>query len=82
MTEFSFPCVSVSSSAGEYYQVCFGDGEDPDEAYFLIQRQFEDYDGGYFYVEGAQRIAERAFQNQKGGTGKGFVAAGNHVPAG
>jgi hypothetical protein len=51
MTEFTFPCVSVSSSGGEYFQVCFGDDGDSDEAYLLIQRQFEDYDGGYCYVE-------------------------------
>ena len=54
MTEFSFPCVSVSSSGGEYSQVYFGDDEDSDEAYLLIQRQFEDYDGGYFYFESPQ----------------------------
>ncbi|MGA2148595.1 MAG: hypothetical protein ABSH49_26940 [Bryobacteraceae bacterium] len=54
MTEFTFPCVSVSSSGGEYFQVCFGADEDSEEAYLLIQRQFEDYDGGYFYVESSQ----------------------------
>ena len=51
MTEFSFPCVSVSSSGDEYFQVCFQEADDSDEAYLLIQRQFEDDDGGYFYVE-------------------------------
>src|SRR5664279_3840427 len=51
MTEFSFPCVSVSSSGDEYFQVCFQEEDDSDEAYLLIQRQFEDDDAGYFYVE-------------------------------
>ena len=51
MTEFSFPCVYVSSSGDEYFQVCFQEADDSDEAYLLIQRQFEDDDGGYFYVE-------------------------------
>lgn len=54
MTELTFPCVSVSSSGGEYFQVRFGDDADSDEAYLLIQRQFEDDDGGYFYVESSQ----------------------------
>ena len=54
MTEFTFPWVSVSNSGGEYFQVCFGDDEDSEEAYLLIQRQFEDCDGGYFYVESSQ----------------------------
>ena len=51
MTEFSFPYVSVASSGGEYFQVSFGEGEGSDRAYFLIQRQFESYDGGIFYLE-------------------------------
>lgn len=50
MTEFSFPYVSAEGS-GEYFQVCFGETEDSEDAYFLIQRQFESYDGGLFYVE-------------------------------
>jgi hypothetical protein len=45
----------VSSSGGEYFQVCFGDEEDSHEAYLLIQRQFEDYDGGCLYVESSQK---------------------------
>ena len=51
MTEFSFPCVDLSSSGDEYFQVCFLEADDSDEAYLLIQRQFEDDDGGYFYIE-------------------------------
>ena len=51
MTEFSIPCVTVSSSGDEYFQVCFQEADDSDEAYLLIQRQFEDDDGGCFYVE-------------------------------
>jgi hypothetical protein len=57
MTEFSFPCVSVASSGDEYFQVSFDEieageeSEEFDHAYFLIQRQFEDYDGGLFYLE-------------------------------
>ena len=51
MTEFSFPSVSVASSGGEYFQVSFVETEDSDRAYFLIQRQFESYDGGLYYVE-------------------------------
>ena len=51
MTEFSFPNVSIASSGGEYFQVSFADSEDSDRAYFLIQRQFESFDGGLFYLE-------------------------------
>jgi len=57
MTEFFFPHVSVASSGDEYFEVSFaeiGEGEESEEcdhAYFLIQRQFEDYDGGLFYIE-------------------------------
>src|ERR1051325_8107084 len=55
MTEFSFPSVSVDSSGGEYFQVSFEDDPDSDSAYFLIQRQFESYDGGLLYLESHQR---------------------------
>jgi hypothetical protein len=51
VTEFSFPCVSVASSGGEYFQVLFEDDPDTDSAYLLIQRQFESYDGGFFYLK-------------------------------
>lgn len=57
MTEFSFPYVSIASSGGDYFQVSFAgieegdESEECDHAYFLIQRQFEDYDGGLFYIE-------------------------------
>jgi len=47
----SFPSVSVSSSDDEYFQVCFQEADDSDEAYLLIQRQFEDDDGGYLFFE-------------------------------
>jgi hypothetical protein len=55
MREFSFPCVSVASSGGEYFQVSFADDQDSDDEYFLIQRQFESYDGGFFYLESHER---------------------------
>jgi hypothetical protein len=55
VTEFSFPCVSVASSGGEYFQVSFEDDPDSDGAYFTIQRQFESYDGGLFYIESHER---------------------------
>jgi hypothetical protein len=55
VTEFSFPCVSVASSGGEYFQVSFEDDPDTDSAYFTIQRQFESYDGGLFYIESHER---------------------------
>ena len=51
MTEFSFLWVSVASSGDEYFQISFAETEDSDRAYFLIQRQFESFDGGLFYVE-------------------------------
>jgi len=54
MTEFSFPNVSVASSGGEYFQVSFADKEDSDDAYFLIQRQFESPDRGHVYIESHQ----------------------------
>jgi len=55
VTEFSFPNVSVASSGGEYFQVSFTDSDDSDHAYFLLQRQFESYDGGFFYIESHER---------------------------
>jgi hypothetical protein len=55
VTEFSFPFVSVASSGGEYFQVSFEDDPDSDSAYFTIQRQFESYDGGLFYIESHER---------------------------
>jgi hypothetical protein len=51
MKEFSLPNVSVASSGDEYFQVHFSDKQDSDDAYFLIQRQFESPDGGHVYVE-------------------------------
>jgi hypothetical protein len=54
------PHVSVGESGDEYFQVSF-DTEDPsddafdpsgpDHPYLLIQRQFEDDDGGVCYIE-------------------------------
>jgi hypothetical protein len=51
MREFCFPYVSIASSGGEYFQVLFANHKESEDAYFLIQRQFESYGGGYFYVE-------------------------------
>jgi hypothetical protein len=49
--------VSVGESGGEYFAVSF-DNEDPSnelsddqEAYLIVQRQFEDDDGGVCYIE-------------------------------
>jgi hypothetical protein len=45
--------VSVSAD-GDYYQVMFEatkDAIDPERPYLIIQRQFEDPDGGVCYVE-------------------------------
>ena len=52
--------VSVGESGGEYFQVSF-DSEDPgnddfdlsgpDQPYLVVQRQFEDDDGGVCYIE-------------------------------
>jgi hypothetical protein len=52
--------VSVGETGGEYFQVSF-DNEDPsdddldlsppDQPYLLVQRQFEDDDGGVCYIE-------------------------------
>ena len=52
--------VSVAESGGEYFQVSF-DNEDPgdddldlsppDQPYLLVQRQFENDDGGVCYIE-------------------------------
>ncbi len=52
--------VSVGESGDEYFQVSF-DNEDPsdddldlsppDQPYLLVQRQFEDHDGGVCYIE-------------------------------
>ena len=52
--------VSIGESGGEYFQVSF-DNEDPsdddldwsppDQPYLLVQRQFEDDNGGVRYIE-------------------------------
>jgi hypothetical protein len=49
--------VSVGESGGEYFQVSF-DSEapnfelsEPDHPYLIVQRQFEDDDGGVCYIE-------------------------------
>ena len=56
MKEFSLANVSVSSSGGEYFQVHFSDEQDSDDAYLLIQRQFESPNGGRVYVESHERM--------------------------
>jgi hypothetical protein len=52
--------VSVAESGGEYFQVSFDsetpsdddfDLSGPDHPYLIVQRQFEDDDGGVCYVE-------------------------------
>jgi hypothetical protein len=52
--------VSIEDSGGEYFQVSFHseapseddfDLPEPDQPYLLIQRQFEDDDGGVCYIE-------------------------------
>ena len=40
-----------AAESGDYYQVHFGAAGDGDGPYVLIQRQFEDDDGGLCYVE-------------------------------
>jgi hypothetical protein len=55
MKEFSLPKVSVASSGDEYFQVHFSDKQDSDDAYFLIQRQFESPDGGRIYIESHEK---------------------------
>lgn len=42
--------VSVSE-AGDYFQTVFEDEDDSSGAYLLLQRQFEDEDGGRCYIE-------------------------------
>ena len=40
-----------ASESGDYFQVLFEAEKDGDGAYVLVQRQFEDPDGGLCYVE-------------------------------
>ena len=40
-----------ASESGDYYQVLFEGEEDGEGAYLLMQRQFEDPDGGLCYLE-------------------------------
>ncbi len=70
MTEFSFPCVSVASSDGEYFQVSFADSENSADAYFLIQRQFESHDHGFLYVESHERAPCGHFKIRKAELGR------------
>jgi hypothetical protein len=47
-----FTASQVSASEeGDYFQIHFEEGLGDDTQYLLIQRQFEDYDGGKCYVE-------------------------------
>jgi hypothetical protein len=73
MMEFSFPCVSVSSSGDEYFQVCFEEPDDSDEAYLLIQRQFEDDDGGCFYVECPNELLGGHFKIRRAELGRAVL---------
>ena len=43
--------VSASESGGDYFQALFEKERESDEAYFLIQRQFEIPDDGKCYIE-------------------------------
>ena len=65
MAEFSLPYVSIASSGDEYFQVSFAENEDSDDAYFLIQRQFESPDGGRVYVESHRRTLCGHFKIRK-----------------
>ena len=40
-----------AAESGDYYQVQFDAADDGDGPYVLIQRQFEDVDGGLCYLE-------------------------------
>jgi hypothetical protein len=51
MMELFLKHVSVDESGGEYFQVSFEGGEESDDSYFLVQRQFESPDDGRHYVE-------------------------------
>ena len=73
VTEFMLPHVSLASSGGEYFQVSFNDKADSDDAYFLIQRQFEDDDGGLFYVESHERAFCGHFRIRKAELGKDWL---------
>jgi len=81
MTEFSFPCVSVSSSDDEYFQVCFQEADDSDEGYLLIQRQFEDDDGGCFYVECPHELLGGHFKIRRAELGRDVLRLEFRGPA-
>jgi hypothetical protein len=49
--------VSASEAGGDYFQVMFEAEWESDQAYFLIQRQFEMPDDGSCYVETRQEAA-------------------------
>jgi hypothetical protein len=52
-----------ASEAGDYYQVCFDDNDDPesiDGRYLLIQRQFEFPDDDSYYLESGFGLKARA----------------------
>jgi hypothetical protein len=60
----------VASSGGEYFQVSFAEDQYSDDAYFLIQRQFESYDGGFFYLESHERTLCGHFKISKARLGR------------
>src|SRR3990172_7528227 len=65
MTDLMLPYVSIASSGGESFQVLFAENEDSDDAYFLIQRQFELPDGGRVYVESHHSTLRGHFRIRK-----------------
>lgn len=54
--------VSASEQGGEYFQVLFEEEGESDDAYFLIQRQFEIPDDGSCYVETHKEEARGRFK--------------------
>jgi len=79
MKELSLPYVSVSSAGDEYFQVSFdaceddGGSEYVEHDYLLIQRQFESYDGGLYYLESHDEELCGHFKIRRATLGRGFL---------
>jgi len=79
MKELSLPYVSVSSSGDEYFQVSFdaceddGGSEYVEHDYLLIQRQFESYDGGLYYLESHDEELCGHFKIRRATLGRDFL---------
>ena len=55
-------CDGATADGGRIRNILFTMGDDTDDLYFLIQRQFESHDGGLLYIESHQQSLSGHFK--------------------